>query len=60
MVLGPLALGLGPSLVVGVLGPWSFACTVEDMDECAETKRQGPGTTKDQARTKDEGPRTKD
>src|SRR5205809_1652464 len=43
-------LGLGPSLVLGVLSPWSWP------RHCAMTRYQGPGTDKGR-RTKDQGRR---
>src|SRR5712691_5636585 len=57
----PLSLA---SFVLGVLCPWrplSLASSVLcPFTRVCETRRQGPGTTKDQARTKDEGLGTKD
>src|SRR5207247_2008673 len=58
-VLGPSALGLGPSLVLGVLGPWSLVLGVLSRN-CARpgAKDQRRPRTKDGQRTKDQAPRT--
>src|SRR3989442_13797564 len=54
----PWSLVLGPWALVR---PWSLASlVVGPSHDCAKTKRQGPGTTKDQERTKAQGPRPKD
>src|SRR5436190_18997840 len=56
-VLGPSALGLGPSLVLGVPSPWSLASFHEIARDQA-AKDQGRPRTKDGQRTKDQAPRT--
>src|SRR5438552_1999622 len=61
-VLGPSALGLGPSLVLGVRGPWSLVLgpwrpfTKLRETRCQRT-RDDQGS-KDGQRTKDQAPRT--
>ena len=62
VVPGPSALVPGPSLVPGpclVPGPWSCPLRRCEHQE-RESRDTGPGTTKDQARTRDQAPGTKD
>src|SRR5438552_12697168 len=63
-VLGPSALGLGPSLVLGVRGPWSLVLgpwSLASFHEIARDqvpKDQGRPRFKGRQRTKDQAPRT--
>src|SRR2546427_12956822 len=57
---GPWSFGLGPWSVLRPWRPWSLVSLVLSPSRLPETKRQGPGTTKDNGRTRDKGPSTKD
>src|SRR2546422_2586652 len=53
VTLGPSALGLGPSLVLGALGPWSSVPARDAL------RTRAPRTKDDQRQRTDEGQRTK-